>query len=230
MRPLRIFLGIIIWIGLLIAGVRLADRKFAEQGHSREDVQQDVFELVTTQKRYVEIEAVRPVRFVVGDPVFGPSGDEMVQVGEVAAVFSPDEIQDGFVNAAVTTRAQIVLYDDAGVLDPVLTHYTSPDSLAATIATLLPKSRRDEIANEIRTAVIENREEVVAVLKPLVEQSVRDSVKVVEEELRLAIRRHRSDLTKLGAKYQRDLVSREVVPLVREELLPIVRKHAEPGC
>ena len=230
MRPLRIILGIAIWAGLLVAGVRLVDRTFEKQGHSREEVQRDVLELVGTQKRYVDVESIRPVRFVVGDPVFGDHNGQTIQVGEIAAVFSNEHSQQPgtTVDSAVTHHAQIVLYDSSETSDVVLTHYTSPDSLAATIATLLPGSRRDEIADEIRKAVIENREEIVAALKPLVEKSVRESVKVVEEELRVSIRRHREELTKLGAKYQRDLVTREVVPLVREELIPIVRKHAEP--
>ena len=85
-----------------------------------------------------------------------------------------------------------------------------------------------QIATEIRNAAERHKDEIVAELKPLIEKSIRESVKVLEEELTLALRRHREDFSKLGARYQRDLVNKEVVPLVREELLPIVRTNAQP--
>ena len=231
MRSVRITIGIALWAGLLFAGVKLVDAKFKEQGHSRAEVQRDVLRLATTDRRFVTVESDRALRFVVGDPVFGFADGQATQLGEVTSVFklsTSDSGQTNTVQSATTTRAEIVLYDSENTNDVVLTHYTSPNSLAATVAMLLPKSKRDELAVEIRDAVMQHRAEIVAELKPLVEESIRESVRVVEQELNAALKRHREELTQLGDKYQKDLVTREVVPLVREELLPIVQKHAEP--
>lgn len=226
MRPFRITLGVAIWLALLCAGAWSVDRKLTEQGHSRELIQQDLAKLATSPRQLMTLDAPQPVRFVVGDPVFRSTPDGITQVGEVTAVFRGDSTQP--VRAAVSTRAQMVLYDEVSADDLVLTHYTSPDSLAATVATMLPKRKRDEIAKEIRKAIEEHRDEIVAELKPILEKSIRESIKVLEQELAIALRRHRGELTALGEKYQRDLVRKEVVPLVREELIPIVRQHSQP--
>ena len=55
-----------------------------------------------------------------------------------------------------------------------------------------------------------------------------DALTVVEQDLPPAIKRHRKTLGKLGAKYQKEIVERELVPLVRKEVWPVVREHAEP--
>lgn len=226
MRSVRITIGILLWGGLLVAGAWSVDRGLKQQGHSREQIQEDVTALVTAPRQLVSVSSPRPLRFVVGDPVFADNQGVVSQIGEVAAVYPDDPMKPA--RSAFCNRAQIVVYDEFDSSELVLTHYTSPDSLAATIATMLPKSKRDAIAREVQKSIELNRAEIVAALKPIMEKSIRESVKVLEQELAVALRRHREDLTKLGAKYQRDLVKTEVVPLVREELIPIVRKHAQP--
>lgn len=226
MRSLRVFFGIAVWAGLLGAAAWSIDRRVAEEGYAPQDIRDELTKLVQTPRNMVRLSSGRSLRFTEGDPVFATddAGDTH-QIGEVTACFTADG-QRG--RSAFATEAEVLLYDNVNPAEFVLVHYTSPDSLAATFATMLPPKKRVQIANEIRRAFEQNRHEVVAQLKPIVEKSVRESVKVIERELAAAIRRHRGELTDLSAKYQRDLVKTEVVPLVKKEVLPIVQKHAQP--
>lgn len=227
MRRVRVVVGLIVWIGLLAVGYWSVERSLRQGGHTTAALRKDIATLAATPRRHSEIRSETVLRYTIGDPVFAPGPDGgLEQIGEVTAVFAPQT--DESVRSAWTTSAEVVLYRD---VDPdlySLVHYTAPDSLAATLQTMLPPAKRMEIADEIRKSIEANRSEIVAQLKPVVERSLRESVRVVEQELAVALRKHRDELTQLGAKYQRDIVNQEIIPLVREEVLPIVRKRAQP--
>ncbi len=55
-----------------------------------------------------------------------------------------------------------------------------------------------------------------------------DAMQVVEEDLAEAVSRRRESLEHLGSRYQDHVVDQELVPLIREQIWPIVKKHAEP--
>ncbi len=226
MRGLRVFLGVAIWGSLFGAAVWSVDRRITEEGYGPEHIRDDIAVLATAPRYTTRLHCGRALRFTVGDPIFSiDANGDVVQIGEVIAALDRNGEREG---AAYATDAEVVLYDHVDPRDSILTHYTSPDSLASTFATMLPPERRRQIASEIRGAFEEHRHEVVAQLKPIVEKSVRESAKVIEQELAAAIRRHRTEIANLSAKYQRDLVKTEVVPLVRKEVLPIVQKHSQP--
>ena len=209
MRKLRIACGIGLWltaIGLAFATVRSG---LAERGTSQSTVQRELVTLATASRTTRRIRSEQAMRFVVGDPVFAPDVTGRLQhIGEVSAVFPREGA--GIARSAVTTTAEVVFYGRPPG-DVMLTRYASPDSLAATVATMLPRHRQAEIAREIRGSVEANRQEIVRQLKPVVEKSLRESVRVVQRELSAALGRHRQDLADLGDKYQRDLVKSKVV-------------------
>jgi len=96
------------------------------------------------------------------------------------------------------------------------------------LRTVLPAEKRRQIATELSGAFELHREEVVRVLRPVVEDALREAFLVVEQDLPPALERRRDELEQLGGKYQREIVEKELVPLVRQEIWPIVRRHAEP--
>jgi hypothetical protein len=65
-------------------------------------------------------------------------------------------------------------------------------------------------------------------LRPVVDAAINDALSAVEQEVPKALVRHRDDLERLAGKYQREILERQIVPLVRSEVWPIVRRHAEP--
>ena len=93
---------------------------------------------------------------------------------------------------------------------------------------MLPTEKRVEVIDAMQTAFHDHHDEILTALRPIVEANVRESLTIVEEDLKHSLASHRADFESLGGKYQREIVEKEIVPLVRNEIWPIVREHAEP--
>ena len=57
---------------------------------------------------------------------------------------------------------------------------------------------------------------------------MRDSFSIVEAELPASIERHRPEIEEIGRRYQQNLVEKDILPMVRSEIWPLVRRRAEP--
>lgn len=158
-----------------------------------------------------------------GDPVFVIEGSKSVrQVGQVSKV----------VRTEAGLKGEAVFYSTAPRLRAAarLSFHQPPDSMEWVLRTMLPLEKRRQISAELTGAFEQHQAEVIRLLRPIVEDGLREAFAVVEADLPPAIRRRRPELEKLGGKYQREVVERELVPLVRNEIWPIVRRHAEPAA
>ncbi len=126
--------------------------------------------------------------------------------------------------------AEAMLYPSAPALSEhvELTYVATPDSLAWVVQSLLPPEKRTIIAGELSTALQAHRQEILNALRPVAEQSVRDALAVIEQDLPPVLARHRPELEAIAARYHKDIVEAEIVPLVQHEVWPIVRRHGEP--
>lgn len=179
-------------------------------------------------RRQVEFCCATPLVLRAGDPIFVVEGPQQVrQVGEIRAVYTADSpAPQQFVWAV---RADALLYPDAPPLDGArLDYYETPTSMAWIVATLLPPEKRAQVAQQLRDTLTEHEGQLLAILRPLIEQSLREGIVVLEEDVRLAIDRHQPELDALGARYQREIFERQLLPLVEQEVWPIVVFHAEP--
>lgn len=175
----------------------------------------------------VQLPAAREL--AVGDPIFTELPDgTLQQVGQVDSLGS--QSQRLAARQAAVREAQAVLNPGAPALshELELTYIATPDTLGWVVQTLLPPTRRSEIAAEMSAAFEAHRGEILAALKPVAEQTVRDSLAVIEQDLPAALARHRPELEAIGARYHKDIVEAEIVPLVQDEIWPIVRQHGEP--
>ena len=71
-------------------------------------------------------------------------------------------------------------------------------------------------------------EELSNAFVPLVQDSLKRSLPIIEAEFRLSVKRHRSEIEALGDCWNDEVVSQRLVPLARREIVPIVRKHGQP--
>lgn len=165
----------------------------------------------------------------IGDPIFVQMADgSLRQVGRISALFQSSQPIPA--RQALVREARAELYPAAGSVSEAaeLTYVATPDSLAWIVQTLLPPEKRTQIAGELSATYQAHQQEILAALRPLVEQSIRDSLAVIETDLPMALARHRTELETIAARYHRDIVETEVVPLVQEEVWPIVRRNGEP--
>jgi hypothetical protein len=153
-----------------------------------------------------------------GDPVFATDNDgSLRQVGII-------------VSSGTKGRAQAVIFGSGErISSPISAHYLStPDSLAWAVQTLLPPERRLLIADELAGALQEHQQEITQALQPVVNQSVRAALAVMEQELPAALERHRPQLQVIAGRDREEILKKELIPLVRAEVWPIVRRDSEP--
>lgn len=219
-KRIRIIVGLGIWIAAVIVGwwclVGRGERSIV-QPHLRPQL----WKYVTVRPQVVELQFDAACFPLHGDPIFVIDGPEAIrQVGQVSKV----------VRTKAGLRGEAVFHSAAPRLrkDARLSFHQPPDSIEWVLRTMLPEEKRRQIAAEISSAYEKHQAEVIRLLRPIAEDGLREAIAVVEADLPSAIRRRREELEKLGGKYQREVIERELVPLVRSEIWPIVRRHAEP--
>jgi hypothetical protein len=96
------------------------------------------------------------------------------------------------------------------------------------LQTLLPPEKRAQIARELSGALELHRAEIMEALRPVIDASLPEALRVVEEELKVAVTERRKEWARLGGKYQREIVEQRLSPLAKQEIWPIVLTHVEP--
>lgn len=152
------------------------------------------------------------------DPVFRQNeAGEWRQVGYVCDVA-----------AGQPRLAEICWYDDAlSPRDGRLVFYRNRGRLEEVIATLLPAEKRELIRERLERVIQTHGEEMTASLSPLIEQSLRESLPLIEQGFRESIQRHDREVRGLSDRLQQEIITGRLVPLAKQEVLPIVRKHAQ---
>ncbi len=152
-------------------------------------------------------------------PIYSKQDDQWQLVGHVRKVRQVDQGQ---------TVVDAEWYGP-GSLDAYQLHYfESSNSLASVVQVLLPPDRRTWVEQRLKQLFDEHSEELIEALKPIFERSVRQSLPVIEDELKLSIERHREEIDRIAERYKNDIVKQQLLPLVKDEIFPIVRQHAEP--
>ena len=165
-------------------------------------------------------EAIVPIGLVqAGDPVFSQSVDtngpaNWKQVGHVLST-GPD-------------RARIAWYDDSSPSSYSFCVHRQSGSLAEVIATMLPPEKQQQIRKRIEAAMTQHGQEIADSLAPLVRESLQRSLPVIESELQASMKRHQVEINELLQGWNDEIVQGRLVPLARQELLPIVRVHTQP--
>jgi hypothetical protein len=219
-KTLRITIGLVIWIAAGgLCWWCLVGR--GSQSIVQPHLSPQLWDYAAGRRRVAKLDFEKPLDVRLRDPIFVVQGPESVrQVGEVAGI--------SFSNGRLTGQA--VFYSCAPTVGSgaKLTYHQTPYSIEWVLRTVLPVEKRQQIATELSGAFELHRDEVVRVLRPVVEDALQEAFLVVEQDLPPALERRREELEQLGSKYQREIVEKELVPLVRKEIWPIVRRHAEP--
>ncbi len=225
---LRVCVGLAFWCLLLAALWRATWSDSHDRARTARWSEQ-IRDYSAGRRTTLELKFPATRELAIGDPIFLETADGTLrQIGEIAALRQGSQTLPA--RQALVREALAELYPQAPPLSPdaELTYIATPDSLAWVVQKLLPDEKRAQIAAELSTVLAEHREEILAALRPLAEQSLRDSLAVIEQDLPAALARHRAELEAIGARYHTEIVEAEVVPLVQDEVWPIVRRHGEP--
>jgi hypothetical protein len=219
-KKIRILIGAAIWVGSSWGlWWYLAQRGPASP--LQPELVSSLRDYAAGTRRTADLQFDQPCPVRTGDPIFVVDGPDRVrQVGEIAAVG----------DSGSAAGVQALFYSSAPHLTGTvqLTYHETSSSLDWVLRTMLPEHKRRQIADQMQASFDQHREEVVGLLRPIAEEAVRDAFSVVEADLNTALRKRNEELEQLGGRYQRELVERQLVPLVRREIWPIVVKHAQP--
>lgn len=214
-------IGFTTWVALvalLVAGLRNEQQRVATR--SEDSLKNYLF-----GKQY-DVPVIVPIgELGLHDPVFlQQEKGSWLQVGFVQAIdlvstessnTSCSAILKWHASQVDARNCRFVLYQNRGRLEDV-------------IATMLPPTTRARIQDRLATTIKKHGEELSSVFVPLVQDSLKRSLPIIETEIRLSVQRHRSEIEALGDRWNDQVVSQRLVPLARREIVPLVRKHGEP--
>ena len=160
-----------------------------------------------------------------GDPVFlaiPAVGSEAVAYRQCGAVKST-------IGEGTDRMVQIEWYETSIPVDECqMFQYHATGRLSEVVATLFPTEKQERIQQRISVAIAEHGETLSRQFVPLVEASLRKSMPIIEQEFQAAVQRHRDEIDAASMRWKDELVQERLIPLARQEILPIVRKHGQP--
>jgi hypothetical protein len=222
-REWRMIVGGLIWLGLLGFGLLVLRQTSAKApGGFRQ-----LARYVSHQNMVVPIEFSQPLPIAVGDLVFLSNSPIYAPVGVVSRVGTNDSTTRDII---LTSTATVTLYGNAPPLgeDAYLTHHLPGNDTGWVIETMLPPEKRKEISKLLMEAYTRDSSEIVAAMRPIIANSLSTATGIVRADLQAALSRREDRLRLLSEKYREELIDRQLVPLFREEIWPIIKTEAEP--
>lgn len=161
------------------------------------------------------------------DPVFiETSPGQYRHVGHVVATDGKSGRDTAYVK-----DIRVEIYDEVLTNFPdgfQLEYHSASLSLDNVVKTMLPKSRRDEIAKLIEKTWDEERENILLRLEPILRDGIKTALNAVEEQLPEVLKRHEEEFRRIADRYEVDIVRADLLPLVKEQILPIIEDEAVP--
>ena len=148
---------------------------------------------------------------LVGTPILTPRDGSWVLVGYVT--HSDDE------RVQTTTS-----------LEPSkvrLTLHEPPSSVAAVAGQLFPPQRREAVAAIIRRWGREHASEAARDMLPIFRGALTRSIPIVQRAVGESVRQHPEMTDRVVENFRDRVVAQHLVPLAKDRVLPIVRRHAE---
>jgi hypothetical protein len=154
------------------------------------------------------------------DPVFlQTAGGDVVQAGYiewVAPSATDRTVQVRWHHAQVdATQCQFATYVNRGRLEDA-------------IALMFPPEKRTRIERLISNEMYRHGERITAQMTPFIEKSMRESLPVIEAGLKTSISKHRAEVDEIAGRWNDEIVQQRLVPLAKNEIVPIIRRHGEP--
>jgi hypothetical protein len=214
-HPVLRILGILFWISLVV-GVYAASQSARDPATDAVGVSLvDYF-----AGPIAKVEALDPSsRLRVHDPVFFQGGDRgWSQVGYVESTAAGADrpiVLSWYSRDVAPEQCRLVQYRNSGRLEEI-------------VATLLSPAKKVQIQQRLAAVMSLHGNDLSAVFVPLVETSLLRSLPVIEAEFRRAVDRHRAEVGQLARRWNDEVVSERLIPLVRREILPIVQTHGQP--
>lgn len=227
-RSVRAIIGLAVWIALGAVLYWTVDQRVAG-GAFGEQVAPQIWNYWIAPRPTITLELPPNIETGVGEPLFVQESDGAVrQIGEVRGLMDDTGVLAQRHGAA--PFAQVLLYTPSIQLgsDTRVTHHAAANSLPGVVETLLTPERKAELLADLAETWQLHHEEILRAFSPVIEGTLRDVVAVAKQDLPAAMARHRDDWDALRHKYQLEIVEKDLAPLARDEIMPLLQKRAEP--
>ena len=228
MRSLRIISGILLWLGLFV-GAGYAVHSHLDQTEELRQVIPDLVEYAKSDCVNSRLTFDEALPLKVGDPILRvDDAGHYTQIGEVSLV---REVTDNkIVELGRTISAEATLYGKRSESLQIseLEYFYTPNSLDWVMITMLSEKKQQQLVAVIQKAVLENQSVIMEQMQPVIRRSMQDALEVLEEDLVASLQKRQRELAAIGARYQNEVLQKELVPLVKTEIMPIVQANMEP--
>jgi hypothetical protein len=219
----RLTIGILTWAIILAAcGYFFLQRK-GDAKTATDQVGQYLF----GSRQFVELKFNPDQVFKVGDILFHHDSGISKPIGIITRVDTPESNEMGLV---YSSTAYAKLYPSAPALstNDYVTYHSTPDSLAWVMRVMLPPEKRKEISELILDTYKENEVELAGALRPIIQQTIQESARIIQRDLRVALDSRSEKIQQVSRRLQVDLVKEDLIPLLQEEIWPVIKREAEP--
>lgn len=179
------------------------------------------------ESQQVELRFYPDQIFQIGDIIFSWDSGIAKPVGIITRVETPDSNEMGLVYAST---AYATLYPGTPRIstDDFVTYHSTPDTLAWVLQIMLPPEKRNEITQLITETYRDHQDELTTALSPIIQKTIEDSAKIIQEDLHVALQSRNEELQRVGNRLQVDLVKENIIPLIRREIWPVIQREAKP--
>lgn len=112
-----------------------------------------------------------------------------------------------------------------GEIDSIEFH-VSENSFAETLRLMMPPQTQSEIRTLILSWTRQHGHDVAASMVPIVQRSLRQSLPLIQAAVEQSLRDHSDEVSATVTRWKNGVVDESLVPLARDELLPIIRRNA----
>ncbi len=175
------------------------------------------------------------VEIAAGDPIYirGPQG-VLRPAGEVRSLLrdgSPLPILHSFPGDGVREVKCAIPRDSIAGLagEPRVRLLMVPQTMSWVFKTLIPPERMASIIREWNDFLLGEREEIFKTLNPVIAEFLREVEDVLSADLPPVLRAHQEELGAIGRRLNEEMIQKEIKPLLRTELWPIIEHRAQPA-
>jgi hypothetical protein len=224
MKHFRYYFGIVVWcaalVGSAVIPVALSDNNWVlSLGR--------VWSYLQNERQVVVVNFDQSIFVKEGDPVYLKTEFGWKRIGQVT---SEQYTEDGFLQPVRSVT--IAFFGDAPPLQSgdgcFVTLHETPGSFEWALKRLFPKSKRDRMLADLKLTFEQHQQEIIGGFTPIVMDLVREIGLVLQEDLRNALTSQRDKIVKIAARYQEGFVEKRLVPLLKEEIWPIVERRSQP--
>ena len=219
---LKAIVGGVCWI--VVAGVAtLTARSLPEdQGARLRRTQTEFFAQWLEPRISVSVLLPTACQVEVGNGVFVVDHTRLDRIGEVVAMWR----EDGQLLARVE-------FDPCRLREPLregtrITWRTQGKSLVHCVKALLPADRMEKVEAEWREFLGRYETRLAAAVRKLAPRVLRDVSRFLADELPRALEARNRELERMLEHYRREITEERLVPLLANEIWPIVARHAAP--